>query len=387
MWSKRSAGRKILQRVRRETLKMNGEEKNSPVVVTGEEKERNTDVTKCPSCGANMVFSAEKGDLECPYCGTLSEIARKESRELSFANLMNSGGGWSSETHVFRCENCGARQVMGIGEIATKCAFCGTTNVVKTEEIPGLKPNAVVPFSVTIEQAIEKVKAWAKKKLFAPRKFKKEVSPKNVNGVYNPAFTFDTLTRSTYCGTLGKYYYETRTVNGKTERVRKIRYFTISGMHDSSFDDILVQASTAISQKDIDKMQPFSTDESCEYNQDYLNGFTASQYERNGMECWETAKERIDASVKRQILARYVYDVVASLSVATSYDNTTYKYVLLPVYVGHCKWNKKNYNFYVNGRNGKVVGKTPISPWRVLVAVLLGVAVVAGIIALAYFLE
>ena len=355
--------------------------------LTGEEQQRDTAIAKCPSCGANMVFSPEKGELECPYCGPLREIKADASVEIRLAELMSANNTWSSETHVFRCQNCGATQVIGINEISKACSFCGTTNIVETDEIAGVKPNAVVPFAITVKQAVEKVKAWAKKKFFAPMRFKKEVKPENINGVYNPAFTFDTQTYSTYHGVLGKYYYVTRTVNGKTQRVRKIRYYSISGNYDAFFDDVLIQASSSIEQKYVDKMQPFETNDSKEYTQEYLNGFSASQYERDGMACWELAKQTIHSRVKSMILAQYSYDVVSSFSVNVACENITYKYILLPVYVGHCKWNKKNYNFYVNGKNGKVSGKTPVSALKVIGTVLLGLAVVAGIIALVYLLE
>ena len=49
--------------------------------------------------------------------------------------------------------------------------------------------------------------------------------------------------------------------------------------------------------------------------------------------------------------------------------------MLLPVYVGHSKFRKKNYNFYVNGQNGNVAGKTPVSPVKISVLSLIGVAI------------
>ena len=118
--------------------------------LTGEEKQRDTDIAKCTSCGANMIFSPEKGELECPYCGTLSEIKADESVEIKLSELLSANNTWSSETHVFRCQNCGACQVIGVGEIAKACSFCGTTNIVETDEIAGVKPNAVVPFAITV---------------------------------------------------------------------------------------------------------------------------------------------------------------------------------------------------------------------------------------------
>ena len=59
-----------------------------------------------------------------------------------------------------------------------------------------------------------------------------------------------------------------------------------------------------------------------------------------------------------------------------------YKYILIPLYVGHCNWKTKLYNFFVNGFNGKVTGKAPVSPLKVGALVLLGIAVIVGIVLL-----
>ena len=355
------------------------------LTLNGSEVETETNIQKCPGCGANMIFSPEKQSLECPYCGTLVSVEKSLGEEKHFANLLSSANTWASETHVFRCENCGAKTVLDRTEIAKTCSFCGTTNVVETDEISGLKPNAVVPFQLTVQKAIESVKNWVKRKFFAPRKFKKSVAPENVSGVYTPAFTYDAQTYSTYSGVLGKYEYRTRRVNGKTVRERYTRYFNIGGSHELFFDDVLIQASNAINQNSIDKLQPFGTSDSKEYAKEYLSGFTASQYSKDGLECWEEAKVRMNGRVRSAILSRYVYDVVSSLNVDTSYNNVTYKYVLLPVYIGHLGWKKKVYNFFVNGYNGNVTGKTPVSVWKVLAVVCAGLAVIGGLLALVYF--
>ncbi|MBO5215954.1 MAG: hypothetical protein J6B79_07180 [Clostridia bacterium] len=355
------------------------------VTFDGSEIETEANIEKCPGCGANMVFSPEKQALECPYCGTVATIENSFGEEIRFANLLSSASTWADETHVFRCENCGARTVLDRTEIAKTCSFCGTTNIVETDELSGLKPNAVVPFRLTVQNAIERVKTWVKRKFFAPGKFKKSVTPENVSGLYTPAFTYDAQTHSTYSGVLGKYEYRTRRVNGKTVRERYTRYFHIGGSHELFFDDVLIQASSGISQGSIDKLQPFGTSDSKEYAKEYLSGFTASQYTKDGLACWEEAKTRMNGRIRSAILSRYVYDVVSSLNVDTNYSNVTYKYVLLPVYIGHCGWKNKIYNFFVNGYNGNVTGKTPVSVWKVLAVVLAGLAVVGGLFALVYF--
>lgn len=355
---------------------------SSSAFETEGEVENNTGVMKCPNCGANMVYDSSRGKLFCEHCETEVEVRAKSGEEQDFERLLSRTDEWGEETHVFRCENCGAQEVLADGEIAKKCPFCGTTNIVRTEELPGLRPNAVVPFSVPKEDAVKRVKAWARKKVLAPRAFRRSASPENVTGMYMPAFTFDTTADAWYSGVLGKYYYRTRRVNGKTVHERYLKTFPIRGSYSMAFDDILIQASDKIEQRSLNKLQPFDTNRSKEYRAEFLSGYTAGQYSKDGLACWEEAKGVVHSRLRTAILSRYQYDTVVSLDVDFRCRNTTYKYLLLPVYVGHCNWKKKLFNFFVNGRNGKVTGKTPLSPLKVGALVLLGLAAVAGLVVL-----
>ncbi len=351
----------------------------------GEPIEERTDTAKCPACGAEMVFSPEGQNLSCPYCGCSKEVNfDKTSSELAFSELLRrKNDEWGEETHVFRCNNCGAKEVISRTEISKACPFCGTTNVTQAEELSGLKPNGVVPFAIDVKEACKNVVAWAKKKFFAPKAFKQSVKPEEVKGTYMPAFTFDTYTFTSYRGRLGKYYTRTVRVNGKMITRRELRYFSISGNYGMGFDDVLIQASKRLRQKDIDTIRPFETNESQEYSSVFLHGYGAQSNEKSGEECWEEAKRIIYADIRSAILARYDYDVVDSFFPQTSCADVTFKYVLLPLYVGHCNWKKKLYNFFVNGKNGKVTGKTPLSWLKIAVTALLGAAAAAAIF---YFL-
>ncbi len=351
--------------------------------VNGEPIEKNTDTAKCPACGAELVFSPEAQKLACPYCGGTKEVDfSRLSGEIALSDMFaQRNGEWGDETHVFRCNNCGAKEVINRTDIAKACSFCGTTNVTKVEELSGLKPNGVVPFAVDEKDASKNVIAWAKRKFFAPRAFKKCVKPEDMKGTYIPAFTFDTNTFTSYHARLGKYY--TRTVSagkGKTRTVRELRYFTVSGNHNAWFDDVLVQATKRIAQKDIEKICPFETNTSNAYSSEFLHGYTAQSNEKSGEECWGEAQQIVQNMIRAQILSKYDYDVVDSFTPQTTFDNVTFKYVLLPLYVGHCNWKTKLYNFFVNGKNGRVTGKTPVSALKVTLVSLLGALIVGGII-------
>ena len=110
----------------------------------------------------------------------------------------------------------------------------------------------------------------------------------------------------------------------------------------------------------------------------------AKRSDRTVESCWDDAKSLIDGSIRRGILSIYVYDVVSYLNVSTTHQDVTYKYVLLPVYLLNYRYGKKLYSVHINGNTGKVAGKSPVSPLRVLVAVLLGIALV-GLIGFLYY--
>ena len=109
----------------------------------------------------------------------------------------------------------------------------------------------------------------------------------------------------------------------------------------------------------------------------------ASHYERPVTALWEDAKTRMDAEIRAAIVCKYHADEVDFLEVYTEHEKVTYKYVLLPVYVGNFTYSKKTYNFFVNGISGKAAGRTPISPLRVLFAVGLGILALVLVVLLA----
>lgn len=352
-------------------------------VFTGNERHKNTEIAKCPSCGANMLFDPEKQLLRCDFCGTEKAFEINANEELDFEKLFEYNAQWSDETHVFSCCNCGAKVVVSKKEISKNCPFCGTSNVVETSELSGLKPNALVPFKISKEKASAKALAWAKKRFFAPRRFKKYIAHTDeLAGMYSPAFTFDTDTVSTYRGRLARTETYTTRSNGKTVTRTRTVYFNISGVYSSFFDDILVQASSTIDQKTVDKLQPFDTNNSKEYAEEFLHGYGATQYTRDGKECWTEARKIIDKRIRSGILAKYSYSYVDYLNVSTECSDVKFKYLLLPIYVGKFDYRRKAdkksriYNFFVSGFNGKVVGKAPVSPLKVgiLTLAIMGVA-------------
>lgn len=350
------------------------------------EKRTAVDTQKCPACGDNLQFDPATGKLKCPSCGTEQDIFAREGRELDIGNIDLVSDGWAREAHVYHCNNCNAEDVMDRREIAHVCPFCGSPNVVEKSEFSAMRPNALLPFAVERKRAAEQARQWAKKRLFAPNDFKKYFTADNMKGVYLPAFTFDTATYSVYDGKLGEHYYTTHTDSkGRTTTVQHTRYFHVSGGYDYFFDDIAVNAGDAVPQDIMRTLLAYDYANSVEYNEDFLYGFSALLYTRDGRTCWEDAKALARGMLRSQILGQYRYDVVSYLNVDTRFENVRYRYLLLPMYIGSYRHREKSYSFYVNGRNGRTKGKAPVSPFKAALAALIGAAVIAAIVALVYF--
>lgn len=344
------------------------------------EPEEQGKIVKCPSCGGNMVFDPATQQLYCEHCGGRVDFEKDDKvKEIDIEKAFEAADKWD-DTVTVRCDNCGAKVVISSSEVSTTCPYCGTAQIKKTEEIAGVRPNAVYPFTVTKDQAREYAKKWCRKRLFAPRKFKKQIAAENMKGVFQPCFTFDSETSSYYQGRLGKT--RTRTVgSGKNRRTETyIEWRSVSGCFDRFFDDVTIAASSEFDQKKLDKVMPFNPSTITVYEKKYLAGYYANHYDKDIRDAWVEAKTIMDGVIRKAIIAQYDCDVVDYLNVQTEHDDVTYKYVLMPVYFLTYKYKKKYYGVYVNGNTGKVAGKTPVSFWRVLIAVLLGLGVVGGLI-------
>ena len=335
---------------------------------------------KCDGCGSNMAFDPVSQTLKCEYCGNKLDFAKDANvKEIEIEQAFLSDESWKNETRAYRCENCGASFVIGADEVAVACPYCSTSHIVQTEDLTGIKPTAVYPFLIDKSSAVEVSKKWAKRRLFAPSSYKKNLKAENVQGIYMPCFTFDSQTYSVYDGRIGKR--KTRTVkrDGKTYTETYIDWRRVSGTLDMFFDDILISAGD-IEQSNLDKIGDCSKETLCVYEKKFLAGFTASHYTRDVKKCWNHAKKEMDARLRTAILNMYFCDVVDFLNVSTKHCDVTYKYLLLPIYRLNYNFKKKNYPVLVNGNSSKVTGKAPVSPFRVTIAVLLGIAFLAFIL-------
>lgn len=342
--------------------------------------QKNVDVTKCEGCGASMTFDPETGMLKCAYCGNTRKIEfTRDCKERDFSEF-DKDEKWTGALSSVSCPNCGAVEIYSENDVAKICPFCKTPMVLDKGQLKGVKPNVIVPFKIKAEQALKECKDWIKRRLFAPSKFKKSINFESVKGIYYPVWTFDSSVTTDYDGVLGKTVTKTRRNNGKTETYTTTEYFHVSGEVFDMFDDVTVNGGSFIADSDVDKIG-FSQSDYVDYSDEFLAGFSATGYTVKPQDAWRKAENKMKEYIQREIMQKHNADTVRYLDMDLEHEGRSFKYMLVPFYVSAVKWKDKIYKQIIRGTGGqKVTGKTPISPLKVTIAVLLGLGVVGLIV-------
>ncbi|MDR3318517.1 MAG: hydrogenase maturation nickel metallochaperone HypA [Clostridiales bacterium] len=350
----------------------------------GERKvEQNVDIKKCPGCGAALRFDPAAQALYCEHCGTSVGIVNEgivyeQILDFNIDNLPV----WAGETRVFRCANCGGESVFERNEFSKICPFCGSPSVTTLEDMAGVRPNAVIPFAFDSARAEQLYHEWAKKRFFAPGAFRKHHPLDDFRSYYSPAWTFDSKTFSSYRGIVGDYYTVTVGSGNNRHTERRIRYRPVSGVHDCFFDDLIINSSGQLEGKIFSKILPFVTAKAVPYASEYLAGYVAERYKVGLNDGWELARKQMDDTVRRQIVSSLHCDVVQTLTINTAYNDKTFKYLLLPLYLVRHKFKEKLYKVYINAQTSKIAGQYPKSVGKILGLIfgIIGAAAVIGLI-------
>lgn len=333
---------------------------------------------QCPKCGGNMAFDPQTQSLYCEYCGNrISLMGEHSDVENDFSQGIENDEKWDNEAIVFHCKNCGANNIRQKNDLTSVCPFCGSKSVIESEELPGIKPQRIIPFKIAKEYAFDAFQKKAKKSFFAPRDFKKNFNIDKFNGAYLPTWTFDTNVFASYKGRLGKYYTVTVGTGKNRHTETRIKWFNIEGTKQFSFDDLFVLAGNRLNEKQIKPILPFDTNNSFIYKQEYVSGFSAEHYDIDLKDGWEIAKANAMSQMKTMIANSYNHDIVDYINIKPVYSDIKYKYVLVPTWIANYRYHNKNYYFIVNGENGKISSKTPISILKVFITILIIIAIFA----------
>ncbi len=354
----------------------------------------------CKNCGAKLSYDPAAAGMSCEHCGFKEAVAAPapgamvagaQIREIPLEQGMALAlKGLGAPVTTIGCNECGATVHVGEGERTAACAFCGSKQVLAQETNQGaIRPESLVPFKVTKQDANGRFGEWIGKLWFRPSDLKKMARVQELGGVYIPFWTFDAFVQTQWNAERGWYYYENETynetVNGRSERrtrqVQKTRWEAASGWRKDNYDDVLVCAGKGLPANLADRFSTFDTKALIPYQPQFLSGWRAESYAIDLMPGWAIGQQKIESSQTGKCARDVGGDTHRMLSVSNRFSNVTFKHVLLPIWIAAYRYNGKVFRFLVNGQTGEVVGQAPWSVWKILALVAAILAVVGAVVA------
>jgi DNA-directed RNA polymerase subunit RPC12/RpoP len=336
----------------------------------------------CEQCGAELNFLPGSNSLKCPYCGFENTIAKSDVKieELDYRAYLEQAAK-EKDTHEAprtRCEKCGAETTMPSNVTAGLCPFCGSPIVFSGKTTHLIRPEALLPFKVTQQDAFADFRIWINRLWFAPGDLKRYAqSEGKLVGIYIPCWTYDCETTSSYTGERGEHYYTTETDNsGRTVREQHTKWTPVSGNISNDFDDVLIIASHSLPKAYADRLQPWDLKNLVPYEDEYLSGFRAESYQVSLQQGFEEAKQIMDVLIRSAICRQIGGSEQRVTTLRTQYGKTTFKHILLPVWLSAYRYRDKVYRIVINARTGAVRGERPYSTWKIAIAVVIGILVV-----------
>ena len=325
---------------------------------------------KCPCCGGYLEFDAVSQKLKCPYCESIFELTdfadeTKDTNEKE--KPKQDTNGWSADElkgmFVYGCKSCGG-EIIGDETLgATRCPYCGNSVVMKEQFSGDLRPDLILPFSKTKEEAIENLERHVKRSIFAPKSYRSRDSLSEIRGVYVPFWLYDTDAEF-------DMNFATR-VMGRTWRegdyiCQEYTDFHIHKAGTVDFHDVPVDASSKMADDLMDSLEPFDFKEAVPFNPVYMAGYAADRYDvdqkANEGRLDARIEDVIDHDIRNQLRDYATIDVLGS---RVHIGEKKVRYVLLPVWVLSSTWNGEIYTYAMNGQTGKVSGRIPVDQKRV----------------------
>lgn len=353
---------------------------------------------QCPACTGPLHYSAKSGKLACDYCGSSFDVAeiealyaRKEAEaaaakqaadakaeaaqaaKAEAAEAAAASGGWDTSDlsrdwgaeadglRVYSCPSCGAELICDQSTAATACPYCGNPAIVPGQFSGALRPDSILPFRLSKDDAVQALRAHYKGKPFLPRSFTSANHIEQIQGVYVPFWLFDG-------GAEGAASYRASNTNvyetGDYE-ITETRHYHVVRAGALAFEKIPVDASSKMPDDHMDSIEPFDYAQLRPFSTAYLPGYLADKYDVT----IDDSRDRADTRC-RETLAQALRDTVTGYGACvTEREDIALRrgkvhYALLPVWMLSTKWRGQDFLFAMNGQTGKLVGDLPTDRGR-----------------------
>jgi len=332
-----------------------------------------TIIYKCPNCSGHLEFDSVTQSMKCPFCASVFSVESVQhfDQALDAPNTATRvdwempSNYWTPEEeagmYVYTCQTCAGAIVSDETLGTTSCPYCGNP-VVITDRFSGhLKPDLVMPFKLTKDDAKNALLKHYEGKPFLPAYFKEDSRINEIKGVYVPFWLFDSTIdiNALYACTNvrtwsdSKYNY-TETNHFNVERAGTIEYRFVPVDGSFRLDDTLMES-----------IEPYDFTQLTQFQTAYLSGFSANIYDVDAAAALPRAQERMMATA-REVMDTSVQEYSSNKleNWQAAFYNPRCFYALLPVWLLSSTFDGKVYTFAMNGQTGQFVGDLPVDKTR-----------------------
>ena len=329
---------------------------------------------KCPNCSAPLSFLPGNDKVTCEYCGTEFEVktieemfSRQEERAAQEAEAKEAK--WDTEhagseftedesayLKTFTCSSCGAELVCDENTIATECCYCGNPTMIPSRFKGMLKPDYVIPFKKTKEEAVEALKKFYEGRKLLPDAFTANNRVEDIQPMYVPFWLFDSeVTASAVFKAENDLVIDT-----PDAIVTETSVYDVERIGTMKFERIPVDGSEKMDDAYMESIEPFDYSEMVPFTTAYLTGYLADKYDVSAEASVPRADKRVEnsaAGVLDETVTGYMRHQMESCAVRK--DVGSVKYALYPVWLLNTTYKGIKYTFAMNGQTGKFVGDLP----------------------------
>lgn len=338
---------------------------------------------RCESCGGQLKFYPPEQSLICERCGGLKYFEKNSEIKTHLLTEKSDDGAykqWIKENKFIKCDSCGASVILDKYQISQVCSYCGSSFISEIDSLPGLKPDAVIPFEFDEKIANKKFIEGVKKDFWVSSKFKKSIPIDKVHGMYIPAFSFNADSKTEYSGYIDDEDY----MGGQTPEFYSSSSRYVKGVVMKNHKNVLVETSSKFSDYDLQQILPYNFNKAKAFNPNFIKGYSVEHYQELLDHCKNIAKNKYDNEIKSELKNLYPGENIGDLSLSTTISNESYSYYLLPVYNLEYTYKGKKKITHINGQTGKVSGDLPKSIFKICLTIGLGIFAFIGIAYLIY---
>ena len=340
---------------------------------------------QCPSCMGPLRFDGNSGKLQCDYCGsnyTITEIEKlyqakleeaeqaavaameAEADEAEDSTVSAEDGIWDAQKEgmkIYVCPSCGAQMICDATTAATSCPYCCNPSVVPGQFHGMLRPDYIMPFKLSKEEAIASLKNYYRGKKLLPKRFSETNHLEEIKGMYVPFWLFDgkAVTDASYRAT------RVMSATHGNEMITTTEYYDVRRAGTVQFTRIPADGSKKMPDDLMDSIEPFDYSELKPFSTAYMPGFLADIYDVDDRESFERAQKRGSGTaleIMDSSVSGYSSVTPTNRQVHVLREKTVY--ALLPVWMLSTRWKGQTFIFAMNGQSGKFVGDLPISTGR-----------------------